>query len=213
MIVRCRSIFMWSSLPLATFLLLVACVGPAREPVGSFSSVGSGEAVLVGRVELVPALGKSEQRLKGLGAGRVENKLFLITDHRYRVLKEEPVVGDFDGRIEAVLGETFFVRTTAKPFYVLGGMLYLSLDGAGVEQAFFPGGLKVALTPEDKAVYIGTIQYHRNEFFEITKVAIVDDYGRSNAEFKRKFGGKHQLRKALLIRVRSSAQASFAHLE
>ncbi len=51
-------------------------------------------------------------------------------------------------------------------------------------------------------IYIGTIQYHRNEFFEVTKSAIVDDYERANAEFKKKFGTKHPLRKALLTPVK-----------
>ena len=71
-----------------------------------------------------------------------------------------------------------------------------------MKKVFFPGGLKVSVKPGDKAVYIGTVQYHRNEFFDITKVAIVDDYERANTEFKKKFGKKHTLRKALLTSVK-----------
>jgi molybdopterin synthase catalytic subunit len=56
----------------------------------------------------------------------------------------------------------------------------------------------VSLKPGDRAVYIGTVRYHRNEFWEITKVAIVDDYDRANADFRKKFGAKTPLRKALL---------------
>lgn len=42
---------------------LSACVGAAREPVVSLSSLSSGETVVVGRVELVPPLRKDEQKL------------------------------------------------------------------------------------------------------------------------------------------------------
>jgi hypothetical protein len=191
---------------LAASLLLLgalgACVGAAREPVDSLSGLGGGETVVVGRVELVPPLRKDEQKLKGLNSGNFENKVFLLADEHYRVLTEEPVMADYAGRIEAILGKNFFVRSSNKPFFILGGMMYLDLGGKEMNRAYFPGGLKVSLKPGDKAVYVGTVQYHRNEFFEITKAAIVDDYDRANAEFKKKFGTKTPLRKTLLTPVK-----------
>jgi hypothetical protein len=191
---------------LAASLLLLgmlgACVGAAREPADSLSGLGSDETIVVGRVELVPPLRKDEQKLKGLNSGSFENKIFLLADEQYRVLTKEPEMADYAGRIEAILGKNFFVRSHSKPFYILGGMLYLDLGGREMNRAYFPGGLKVSLKPGDKAVYVGTVQYHRNEFFEITKAAIVDDYDRANAEFKKKFGAKTPLRKALLTAVK-----------
>lgn len=190
----------------ATGLLLIgalgACVGPAREPVDSLSGLNGGETVVVGRIELVPPLRKSEQKLKGLGTGNFENKIILIADEQNRTLTDEPGMADYAGRIEAILGKNFFVRSDSKPFYILGGMMYLDLGGQEMNRAYFPGGLKVSIKPGDKAVYVGTVQYHRNEFFEITKAAIVDDYDRANAEFKKKFGAKYPLRKALLTTVK-----------
>jgi hypothetical protein len=190
----------------ATAILLIgtlsACVGAAREPVESLTTLGGGETLVVGRVELVPPLSKDEQKIKGLGTGGFENKIFLIIDDRYRVLKAEPVVADFTGRIEALLGKNFFVRSDSKPFFVIAGMLYVELGGSEMNRAYFPGGLKASLKPGDKAVYIGTIQYHRNEFFDVTKVAVVDDYENVNAEFKKKFGTRNTLRKALLTQVK-----------
>jgi hypothetical protein len=181
---------------------LGACVGPAREPVSSLSGLNGGETVVVGRIELVPPLRKNEQKLKGLGTGNFENKIILIADEQNRALTDEPGMSDYAGRIEAILGKNFFVRSDSKPFYILGGMLYLDLGGKEMNRAYFPGGLKVSIKPGDKAVYVGTVQYHRNEFFEITKAAIVDDYDRANAEFKKKFGAKYPLRKALLTTVK-----------
>jgi hypothetical protein len=191
---------------LAAALLLLgalsACVGPAREPVDSLSGLNGGETVVVGRIELVPPLRKNEQKLKGLGTGNFENKIILIADEQYRTLTDDPGMADYAGRIEAILGKNFFVRSDNKPFYILGGMLYLDLGGREMNRAYFPGGLKVSIKPGDKAVYVGTVRYHRNEFFEITKAAIVDDYDRANAEFKKKFGTKYPLRKALLTTVK-----------
>ncbi len=79
-------------------------------------------------------------------------------------------------------------------------MMWLEL-GAGQSKVYFPGGLKVSIQSGDKAVYIGTIRYHRDEFFNITKTRIVDDYGRANAEFKKQFGTKVALRKSLATAV------------
>jgi hypothetical protein len=183
---------------------LSGCVSAARAPVGSFADLGRGETIVVGRVELVPALRKGEQRIKVANAGNFENKLFLFTDEHEKTLSQEPTAADYAGRIEATIGETFFVRSSNKRFYIRGGMVYLYLDfgrrGGTQDEAYFPGGLTVPVRAEDKAIYIGTLQYHRNEFWEITKVIVVDDYERANAEFKKKFGSKYPLRKALLIK-------------
>ena len=192
---------------LAALMLLMtgalsACVGAAREPLESLSELQNGETIIVGRVELVPALRKGEQKLSGLNSSSFENKVFMITDEHNRVLTHEPEMADYAGRIEAELGKDFFVRSTDKPFYILGGMMYLDLGGTEVNRAYFPGGLKVSINPGDKAVYIGTIQYHRNEFFEITKVVIVDDYAQANKEFKKKFGTSLSLHKALLAQAK-----------
>ncbi len=191
---------------LAAVALLIgalgACVGAAREPIDSLGSLGGDETIVVGRIELVPPLRKEEQRLKGLGTGGAENKIVLVADERYRALTEELVMADYTGRIEATLEKNFFVRSNSKPFFILGGMLYLDLGGSEMNRAYFPGGLKVSIKPGDKAVYVGTVQYHRNEFFEVTKVVIVNDYERANAEFKKKFGARYPLRTALLTTVK-----------
>lgn len=182
--------------------VLGACVGPAREPVESMSELNSSETIVVGSIELVPALAKDEQKIQGLGTANFENKIIMIMDENYRVLKSEPVIADYAGRIEALLGKNFFVRSDSKPFYLLGGMLYLSVGGREINRVYFPGGLKVSIKPGDKAIYIGALQYHRDEFFNISKMQIVDHYESANTEFKKKFGSKYNLRKALLTQAK-----------
>ena len=185
---------------LAGIFVCTATAAP-RKPISSFSKLGKNEAVVVGRVELVPPLLENEQRIRGPGTNKFKNKIFLMVDAQFRELTEEPGFGDFKGRIDAVFGEEFFVRSSNEPFYLIAAMMYLTLEGMNYDQAYFPGGFKVSINPDDKAVYIGTLRYHRNEFFELTNIEIVDDYQRVNAEFKARFGDKHALRKALMERV------------
>jgi len=174
-----------------------AIAGP-RKPVDSFSKLGGDEMVVVGRVELVPPLHEHDQRLRGPGSGRFENKMFMIVDSEHWELTDEPGWGDFKGRIDARFGEDFTVRSSREPFYIIAGMMYLSLGHGMPDQAYFPGGFKADVKPGDRALYIGTIRYHRNEFFEVTGVEIVDEYERVNAAFVEQFGDDHPLRKALL---------------
>jgi hypothetical protein len=190
---------------LILFALSLFCVSAAagpRKPISSFSKLSANETVVVGRVELVPPLHEHDQRLRGPMSGKFANKMFMMVEAEYRKLTEEPGMGDFKGRIDASFGEEFMVRSSNKPFYIIAGMMYLSLGYGMVDQAYFPGGLEADIKPDDKAVYIGTIRYHRNEFFEVTDSEIIDDYERANTEFKKQFGDEHPLRKALLNPVR-----------
>lgn len=185
-------------------LALAGCAPAPRAPLASLDGLARGEVVLVGRVEVVPPLRKGEQKIRGMVVGNFENRLFLMLDDKLRPLPQDPRVADYAGRIEASLDDTFFVRSSAAPFYVLGGVLFLEIGGSRMDRIYFPGGLHVAVKPGDRAVYIGTLRYHRDEFFEITRVQVVDEYRQANAEFAGKFGGAGVvLRKALLTRAKA----------
>jgi hypothetical protein len=179
---------------------LAGCAPAPRAPLTSLEALSRDEIVLVGRVELVPPLRKGEQKIRGPVVGDFENRLYLMIDEKRRPLAEEPRIADYAGRIEAPIGGTFFVRSKAEPFYVLGGVLFLEIGGSSMQRVYFPGGLHVAVKPGDKALYVGTLRYHRDEFFEVTRVTVADDYGEASAEFTRKFGGDAVLRKALMTR-------------
>ena len=177
---------------------LAACAPAPRPSLDSIQSLSAGELVLVGRVELVPPLRKGEQRVRGMVIGDVENKMLLLADERLRPLPQDPKIADYSGRIEAPLGRVFFVRSPAEPFYILGGVLFLEVGGSSAERVYFPGGLRVAAQPGDRALYIGTLRYHRDEFFEISRITVVDEYAEASAEFAKRFGSGQRLRKALM---------------
>jgi hypothetical protein len=182
-------------------LALSAC--PAtRAPLTSIDSLGRDEVVLVGKVEMVPPLRKGEQRIRGVVGAKFENTIHLLMDEKQRPMPDDPRFADFSGRIEAPIGEAFFVRSKAAPSYVLGGVLFLEAVGSSQQRIYFPGGFQVAAKPGDRAIYVGTLRYHRDEFFEITRVTVVDEYREASAEFEAKFGKGAVLRKALMGRVK-----------
>ena len=183
-------------------LALAACAPAARAPLTSLSSLGSDEVVVVGKVELAPALRKGEQKIRGMVVGNFENTVYLMMDEKLRPLPQDPRIADYAGRIEARFGSTFFVRSKAAPAYILGGVLFLEIGGSSQEKIYFPGGFQVAAKPGDRAVYVGTLRYQRDEFFEFTRITVVDEYKEANAEFQAKFGSGQTLRKALMVRVK-----------
>ena len=118
--------------------------------------------------------------------GKIENTMHLMMDDKLRPMPEDPRIADFAGRIEAPIGETFFVRGKA----------------SSQQKAVFPGGFQVAIKPGDRAVYIGTLRYQRDEFWEIQRITVLDEYAKANAEYQAKFGAGQPLRKALMARVK-----------
>ena len=168
-------------------LALASCAPAPRAPLTSLSALGSDEVVVVGKVELVPALRKGEQKIRGMVVGNFENTVYLMMDEKLRPLPQDPRIADYAGRIEARFGSTFFVRSKAAPAYILGGVLFLEIGGQSQEKIYFPGGFQVAAKPGDRAIYIGTLRYQRDEFFEFQRITVVDEYKEANAEFQARF--------------------------
>jgi hypothetical protein len=184
---------------IASGLLLAACkmglVLPLLDEVDSFAGLNSEQMVVVGRIELRPPLVKGEQDFSGapLLNPYPRNTITLALGER---LANSP--HESNRRLDVTLDKTFFARTRARTFFVLFGMLDLTPQ----KSVDFPAILRVDVRPGDKAVYIGTIRYHRDDYFQITRTEVVDDYDRVNAEFRKKFGAKYPLRKSLALRTK-----------
>jgi hypothetical protein len=65
-------------------------------------------------------------------------------------------------------------------------------------ELLFPAPIPFEIRPGDTAVYIGTLRLYRDEFHEVTKAEVRDDYGEAGAQFRNKFPGAPLPRKALL---------------
>jgi hypothetical protein len=166
------------------------------------TDLGANEAVLVGRIEMVPPLQQGEQKLEGLFVSDMRNRAYFLTDDHWREVQGEASLSDYRGYVGEEFGKTFAVAVPTQPLYLLKGIMYLHFTGNRWEQAWLPGGLKVDLLPGDKAVYMGTVRYHRNEFMDITRVEIVDDFTRERADFAKRFGAGTVLRKKLATAVK-----------
>lgn len=55
-------------------------------------------------------------------------------------------------------------------------------------QLFLPSNYTYTVAPTDKAVYIGTWRYHRNEFNQIKKVEYIDEYTQGLREYRQFVG-------------------------
>lgn len=185
---------------------LAGCAGAPLSNLDSAAALSADETVVVGRIELVPPLEEGEQRVESSGlfinpyADKMKNGIFLLTDEKRRNIGE-PSLSDYDNRIEAKLGKPFYVRAKRAPFYVNAAEIMMSVERYGTNKVRLPAKFRIDIKPGDKAVYIGTVRYHRDEFFEITMVEIIDDYAKERAAFNRKFGNGLKLKKSLALSV------------
>lgn len=181
--------------------LLAACVPASRiVPVDSLAQLSTDEVVLVGRIELNPPLKPGEQRV-GERYPEFQDVAVMVTDRELRPVGPMLRWGDLGGRLDAPLGQDFYMRHPAVPFYILKGFILMHTDigpnaSPGTGQAPLQGVFRVELRPGDRAVYIGTLRYTRDEFFE-TRASVRDDYVRAQKAFKARFGSNLSLRKSL----------------
>ena len=169
-----------------TGVALVACAA-ASPNISDMSRVSGDEILLVGKIELNPPLLKSEQNFSdGIGFDVFENGIgFYLGDAvvlpgvRYQgKRKSQHLVG---------LGKDFFIKSArSAPLYYSAPFMRLSTDPTDVMR--FPGALRFEFPAGAKAVYIGTIRYHRNEYLEITKAETLDEFPRVRKEFEARFG-------------------------
>jgi hypothetical protein len=64
-------------------------------------------------------------------------------------------------------------------------------------ELLFPGPIGLDIRPADRAIYVGTLGLHRDEFHEVTKAEVLDHFSAAYADLTRKFGVGLPLRKAL----------------
>jgi len=178
-------------------LLLVSCVPSKRREVDAPSDLGSGEILLVGRIKVTPPIAKDEQRLPGI-AEDWRGQVMLFIGETAEPLPRPFKGWDYKNRIEAPPDREFSVAVPASSFSIRGAAVPLKLDEPPTDEAVLPGGFRVEVRPGDRAIYIGTIHYHRDEFWQITKVEVEDDYDRVRADCARRWGASDALRKAVV---------------
>lgn len=56
---------------------------------------------------------------------------------------------------------------------------------------------KINISPTDQAIYIGTLEFKRDEFGAVEKVKVIDEYDQALVEYQKKFGN-NLLKKSLI---------------
>ena len=184
--------------------LLCACTAMPERPVTNPFAVPSDKILVVGKVELHPQLRPDEQSLRTSIGEDFRNVFILYCGAQVRDLRaKRPET--FSGSFMLTLDQGFYLKVDRAPaFYVSGGLFYAVYDPPfAIETRVFSSVYKADLQPDDDAVYIGTIQYYRDESDKLTLVTVRDDYEWANGEFQDMFGSYRKLRKALLAPVSS----------
>src|SRR5512139_1609112 len=175
--------------------MAVATFGCGSQPqLNRANELHSGEVVLVGRIELVPPLFPHEQVLEAPLTGRFRDKVYsLFSDRLYD--PNESAFSFYKNSALVDLGTEFYIRQPmSKTLLFSGGAVVIKATNHGQEDVKLPGGIRYTLNPNDRAVYVGTVRYHRDDYNTITKMEVVDDYARVNREFVAKYGTGLKLR-------------------
>ena len=205
---------------LAALIVLVGLAAAGcvtiSEGVGSWGEIGTNSVLLVGKIEVVPAIRPEEQRFRaGLDVLNTKRHhigraiLFMSDEPRY-----QERTGD---ALNPPLETTYFLTVPRSRRYMVKGSVTMELVARAVSsrqsvvdhtELLFPGPIEFDIRPADKAIYVGTLRLHRDEFHEVKRAEVLDQYNAAYAEFTQKFGAERPLRKALLKPVRANSAAT-----
>jgi hypothetical protein len=186
-------------------LVLSGCGTLHKTPV-SLSEVASDTVILVGRIEVLPKVDVKDKDLK-LGTfdpfnvkEEYRNRAILYLSDK--VSEQEPTKDIFNPKLD----ETYFFRIPKDKRFLVYGSVFTYYRVAMVDrrqmrtdtnEIVLPVPVEFDIRPTDKAVYVGTWRFQRDEFNEITKAEMIDQYQVALAEFRKQFGPTAELRKAL----------------
>lgn len=183
-------IYLWAVLGLLTFFT-TGCA--TLEQMNDISELQNDEIVIVGRIELDPPLDpETEQNIKGIGTGKLKGSALFAIGNQFIDITE-PKISDVKNYAVLPLEKDFNIRVPRHDKLIFSGASIMIEMG---QSMYLPGGLELITKPSDKAIYIGTIRYYRDDYNEITKVSLIDDYKKTNKEFSEQFGDAVKLRKA-----------------
>lgn len=190
--------FVYILIAAALILSFFSCASSKRM-IKTAKGLSDNETIVVGKIELDPPMKDDTQKLEWpYDADR--HKFFLMWSKELRVPVDRamhPMSPDLGASIKAFQGQTFYAAGAAESFYIIASAIRTKVIGSYFESAVLPASFRVVIEPGDRAVYIGTIRYNRDNFFQIKSIKIIDEYEKELAEFKKIFGDI-PLKKALI---------------
>jgi len=197
---------------LPTFALggFAAGCGTIHPQAQQLSDIDADSVMLVGRIELVPALRPEEQDLKMTSFGdwdplggkqvMVNRAILYLTDRPDA--PREPTRSVSNPPLE----QLFFMQIPRRQRYVAHAVVFLkhrlrvtSSRTADVDttELWLPLRQEFDIRPGDRALYVGTWRVQRDEFNEVIGVRVLDHYATALVEMRKRFGGDAGLRAAL----------------
>ena len=178
--------------------------------VRQLGELADDSVMLVGRIEIVPALRPEELDLKMSSFGDWDpmGGKKMIQNRAILYLADRPDAPQAPTRsiTNPPLEQLFFMRIPKRDRYVAHAMVYLThrvrVTGprsADVDttELWLPLRLELDIRPGDRALYVGTWRARRDEFNEVGSVQVLDHYALAQAEMRKRFGSEAALRKAL----------------
>jgi hypothetical protein len=190
-------------------LVAAGCVS-VSEDVGNVRDVGADAVMLVGKIEIRPPIKPEEQKYQA-GWDVLNTKRHFI-GRAILFTSDKPDYQERTGNaLNPPLEDTYFIQLPKAQRYVVKGSVTMSLvsRGASARSGFdqteltFPTPIEFDVRPGDKAIYVGTLRLHRDEFHEVTKAEIIDQYSGATADFRKRFPDQPLPRKALLKRAKA----------
>lgn len=188
----------------AIVLLLQACSmgGELLKEADSFKNTTKDEVIIVGTIELTPKLAKDEQALDPAGVIDLFGYGNMNKNRSMIQFNAKPEASNYKSMINPELGKTFFFKIPRDMKYMVEGSILTEFSRYGnTGKIHLPTWFKINIKPGDKAIYIGKIQYTRDDFNSITNIELKDEYKKANKLFKKKFGKKYKLRKSLIKKI------------
>lgn len=179
---------------------LVACASMPAGQVMQLSDVQPDEIVVVGKIELVPPLQPSEQDLSSAEGREFRDRFILYFGDSLQPLQPGGV-RSFEGAFALPFDREFAIRTPrASKLYLSGGVVYtVYAPPFTIQSILFETPMQVSVRPNDDAVYIGTLQFHRKGSGAVTNLLIRDDYAWAREEFRKQYGSGRALTKSLPV--------------
>jgi hypothetical protein len=199
-----------------TALIAAMALGAAgcvtvSEGVGGWGEIPAESVLLVGKIEIVPPVTGEEQTYRA--GWDVLNTRRHHIGRAILYMSDQPRYRDRTGdALNPPLEATYFLAVPRSRRFMVRGSVTMELVARAVSarqsvldhtELLFPGPIEFDIRPADKAIYVGTLRLHRDEFREVTRAEVHDHFDAAYADFTRKFGPGLPLRTALLKPLRT----------
>lgn len=188
---------LFAYMALAAFI--TGCTLPSAMQKASKLEASTSSVIIVGKIELNPPIDtKYEQKTHWnvLGDDAILNKIVMATGTDPAPVNTSITMSEWQNAIEAEQGKTFFLQTKRQRTHLKGAMI--TLDAINQDRIWLPGGLYFDVPKDTRAVYLGTLRYTRSDFNDIKKVEVIDEYKKTLAELKNRFGSNATMKRSLL---------------